>query len=180
MWLDAWIFAEDKGKKNKTIEEISIEQEKVIDFQKRKEKLRQQIETNNELSKLRDLLESNLLSEDDFNIIEDIVNDTEIDEFAVSKIFEKIDEIWNNPKIDLYLPLKLRITKEEYLQALKDKQKRDDLLKKLDNVLWVLAQHINSSNWDRLGIFSSFLWLLDRNLVIIQENIIDIKNSLNT
>ncbi len=178
MWLEAWIFSEDKSKKNTQKEVLNSEQEKILDFQKRKEKLRQQIETNNELTRLRDLLESWDLSIEDFYIIEDIVNHIEIDEFAVSKIFEKIDEIGNNPKIDLYLPLKLRITKEEYLQALKDTQKRDDLLKKIDKVLWVLAQHISSANWDRLGIFSSFLWLLDRNLVIIQENTIDIKNSL--
>lgn len=178
MWVESWIFAENNSKKDKTDKELIDEQINILDFQKRKEKLRHQIETNESLTKLRELLESDYLSPDNLKALENIVNNEEINEKSIAKIFEKIDEIASNPKIDLYLPVSLRITKEEYIQAIKDDDKRQALLKKIDTILWALANHISSWNWDKLNLFSWFLWLLDRNLVIIQENTIDIKNSL--
>lgn len=176
MSLEAWILA-NSDKKEKSEWELKEELGKVIDFQKKKEKLRNQVETNNALSKLRELLESWILSSDELDAIENVINDSDIDELSASIIFEKIDEIANNPKVNLYIPESLRITKVEYVQALKDKQKKDALLQKIDTILSSLAAQISSSSWDKLNLFT---WFPNKHLVSIQWNTIDIKRSLQT
>jgi hypothetical protein len=55
---------------------------------------------------------------------------------------------------------------------------RVQLLTKLDSSLTLLANKINPDSAMWLNLFSWFLTVLDKNLIIVQENTIDIKENL--
>ncbi len=109
---------------------------------------------------LKDIKETNFLNE---KIIKEMI----------SKI-DKIQEINNKKNI---LPSELLITENEYKQAIQNWEKRKQLLIKLDQSLTYLHQY--SNKWDKFWLWLfTFFSLLDKNLIKIQENTIDIKNSL--
>lgn len=143
---------------------------------KNKEKILNKIETSEKLSELKKLVEKWIISQQTANKIEKWEY---IEKEEIQEIFNKIDEIEEIKNIDRYLPKKFRISKKEYIQALESKTYRIQTITKLDLALNFIAQQIEP--WDFVwwvNIFWSFLTFLDNNLKIIQENTIDIKDSL--
>ena len=101
-----------------------------------------------------------------------------LDNKDIQEIFENIDKIEDIQDIDNYLPADLRITKNEYHQAMVDEVYRTQTLVKIKTALTVLSQQSWVSNQSWVNLFTGFLSLLDKNLVLIQEHNIDMKNNL--
>ena len=176
MWIEAGALNEQE-KKKKQLSEKDIQDNylKTLEHQKIKEKISVEIEAEKELDNLKELVEKGIITKD---IAEQIIEWEDIWEEAIKEIFEKIDEIEEIKDIDKYLPEELRITKEDYSKALNDDIFRLQLLTKLDSSLTLLANKINPDSAMWLNLFSWFLTVLDKNLIIVQENTIDIKENL--
>lgn len=168
--------SEGENKKNiLTNKEKELELKKSIEFKIKKEKIWVEIESENEVFKLKELIEKWIITNETAQKIilwEEISND------EIKEIFEKINQIEEIKDIDKYLPKEYRITSEQYLKAVNDDIYRVQILTKLDYALTILVKQIvpDSSNW--LNLFSGFIWVLDKNLILIQENTIDIKSWL--
>lgn len=171
-----WWDAENKRlkEKKKKIEEQNLQETNQIIEKKRRKK----IETEERLSKLKEAIQEGKVDNSALKFASEISQDGVIDSEEISEILTKIDQINDNPKITRYLPEELRITKEEYLAALKNPEKKKLLLEKTDDALGHLALQVWSNGKLGLNIFASLILLLDRNLVLIQENHIDIKRNL--
>jgi len=166
---------EERKKQEKSEKEKKKEQEKILMFEKKKEENREEEEIHNNLQKLRDLLENHII---DDTLVEKVLSGNELDHEEMQDIFEKIDEIENIDNIDDYIPKDIRISKEEYAAALHNEENYTVVLQKLHTVLGILAQHITPQTTGSINIFSSFVTLLDKNLITIQEHHIDMKDSL--
>jgi len=94
----------------------------------------------------------------------------------ITNILDKIKEIESIPDVDKYLDKKYRITPNEYKKSLTDKKQRDKTLQKLNTALNIIAQQLCSAD-DLLFFFTGYN-ILDKNIKKIQENHIDIKESL--
>lgn len=176
MVIEKWAFKEEENKKKKLTEkQIKDSIKKQADFKKTKEIISVEIEAEEEISHLKNLVKKWLISKEN---AEKIKLWKEIDEEIIKEIFKKIDEIEDIKNIDNYLPKQLRITHEEYFKALHDEIFRVQMITKLDSALTILSNQINpdSSMW--INLFTWFLTVLDKNLVLIQENTIDIKDNL--
>ncbi len=130
--------------------------------------------TKIDLEKLRILVEKWVISEGQLDIIlkNEILITSDIED-----IFQKIDEILAIKDIDKYLPAEYRLTKEEYLSALKDDNIRIQIIGKLDKAL-VHIYELSHPDQIWLDMFSSIYLIFEKNLKLIQENTIDIKDSL--
>lgn len=182
MPIEAWALAE-KEKKQKKLEskKQQIEaQKKVVESQKKQHEAHEHGETDSALNKLRDLIESHDITLDAKTLksVEKAVAGQELDTDEIEDILEKIDEIENTDDVDNYIPAEIRITKDEYKQALVDDIFRVQMITKLDSALTILAQQANPNSNLSLNIFSGYMALLDKKLVSIQENHIDIKDNL--
>jgi len=180
MSIEAWILKKEEEKKKKILSEKdkTFEKKKKIDISKNKEKAEKHEQSEKALFELKNLLDNNNLDSNTKDIIEKVINSDIITEEEIKEIFEKIDEIENNDEVLKYLPKDFRITKEEYKKSINDDIIRVQTLTKLNTALTILSNHINpdSSMW--MNLFSGFIAVLDKNLIRIQENNIDIKNSL--
>jgi len=125
--------------------------------------------------KLKELIESGIITKD---IAEKVVNNQDIDEDIIKEIFEKIDKMEEIKDIDKYIPNELRISKEDYSKSLTDDIFRVQTLTKLDTALTLIANKINPDSAMGLNLFSGFLTVLDKNLILVQENTIDVKDNL--
>lgn len=148
---------------------------KALEHKKMKEKISTQIETDNELSNLKNLVEKWFISSD---LAETLLEWKNITSNEIEEIFQKIDEIEHTQDVDKYLPESLRVTKEEYKKAIIDQIQRLQTLTKISTALTLLSKQITDASWNTLDIISWLFILLDKNLQMIQENTIDIKNSL--
>lgn len=181
MWVEsAWVFAEQEKKyKEKSEKEKRKELLKVVEQEKKKETLKESIKTEEALNKLRAMLDNWMqLSEFDRNIIEKVVDWSELTTKDIEDILDKIEEIEATEDIDKYIPKDNRITKWDYKKALVDEIFRAKIIVKVETSLWILALHIDQDSWVWLNLFSWYLALLDKRLVKLQENHIDIKNNL--
>lgn len=179
MNIEAWIFKEDeKKKKEKSEKEKTFERKRKIELSKKIEISKNCEKSEKELNKLKNLLDNWKLDSSTQDLIEKVMDSDIIWEEEIKQIFEKIDEIENNNDVSTYLPEESRITKDEYIQSLTDDIVRTKILVKLNTALTILANYISpdSSMW--LNLFSGFIAVLDKNLIKIQENNIDIKKSL--
>lgn len=176
----AWAYFEaEKKSKEKSEEEKKKEMMKVIEQQKKKEEIQESIKTEEALNKLKSMLENwKDLSEFDRNIIEKVIEWTELSQKDIDDILDKIEEIEDTEWIDQYLPKDTRITKKDYQKALVDEIFRAQVIVKVETSLSILAMHINQDSWVWLNLFSWYLALLDKRLVKLQENHIDIKDNL--
>lgn len=176
MGFEAWAYNE-KEKKKKELEEKEQEefQKKQIEHQKMKEYIQTETETEENLHKLHDLVDEWLLTKEQ---AEHIAEWEQLSQEDVQEIFDKIDEMEDLKDVDKYLPAELRITKEDYSKAMTDDIFRVQTLTKLDTALTVIGQQVvpDASSW--VNLFSWFLTILDKNLVILQENTIDVKDNL--
>ncbi len=181
MNLEAWKLAEqDKKKKEKSEKQKVKEEKRIIEQQKKKEEIREVVKANELLNILKDLLseENKQLTPEAKQVLEKAISWESLSENEIEEILNKIDEIENIDGIDDYLPKESRITKEEYKKAITDDKNRTKTMKKLDNVLTVLANQANPNSSMWLNLFSWYMAILNRRLVRIQDNHIDIKDSL--
>ena len=176
MWIESW-FQNEQDKKKKEISEKELKNNEIkkLEHKKVKEKISVEIETEEELNKLKDLIDKWIISKD---TAEKIVEWENIDKEIIEEIFDKINQIDEIKDIDKYLPKELRVSKEDYSKALNDDIFRLQLITRLDSSLALISNKINpdSSMW--LNLFTWFITILDKNLILIQENTIDVKNSL--
>lgn len=176
MWFEWWALKEEENKKRKLTEkEKKQELKKQAEFKKTKEKISTQIDTECNLDKLKDLIDQWIITQE---VAEKVVNNENIDEETIKEIFEKIDQMEDIKDISKYIPDELRITKEDYSKALTDDIFRVQMLTKLDSALIIIANQVvpDSSMW--LNLFWWFLSVLDKNLILVQENTIDVKENL--
>lgn len=176
----SWAFDDTEKKKKKKAEELKTQDtEKLIKSQKQKEKIRKSAEANAELSNLKELVEKWVVSEVTVKRAKEAAKDSAVDTQETRDMLWKIEDLQENEYMKKYIPEDLFLSKDEYLRALKDPKQRDSTLQKVDEVLWILAQHINPTSRAGINIFSSFaLFLLDKNLIRAQEQHIDIKYAL--
>jgi len=177
MGFEAWAYNE-KEKKKKELEEKEVAefQQKQVEHQKMKEYIETETQTEENLHKLHDLVDEWVLTKQQ---AEHIADWEELTQDDVQEIFEKIDQMEDLKDVDKYLPAELRITKEDYSKAMTDDIFRVQTITKLNTALTVIWQQIvpDSSAW--VNLFSWFLSVLDKNLVLLQENTIDVKDNLN-
>ena len=182
MVFEAWKLADDeKKRKEKTEKQKKQEAQKILEQEKRKKEAREKNDKSKDneiLSKLEDMLEEWNLSSEDINKIKDIVDSSDVSDDEIENILEKIDEIENTEDVDKYLPQEFRITWEDYKQSLTDDIKRIQTITKLNTALTILVEHItpDSSMW--MNLFSWYMAILDKKLITIQENTIDVKDCL--
>ncbi len=176
MWIEAWKLKQaERNKKSLSEKQLKNSIEKQIRFQKTKEKIGAKIKAEDEIFNLKQLINSWIITE---KIAKDVIEWKNIDNKTIKEIFDKIDEIEDIKNVDDLLPKELRVTSWEYFKAISDEIFRVQTITKLDSALTLISNKINpdSSMW--LNLFSWFLTILDKNLIKIQENTIDIKNSL--
>ena len=177
MGFEAWAYNEQEKKKKELDEKENSEfQQKQVEHKKMKEYIETETETEENLHKLHDLVEEGVLTKEQ---AEHIADGEELTQDDVQEIFDKIDEMEDLKDVDKYLPTELRITKDDYSKAMTDDIFRVQTLTKLDTVLTIIWQQIvpDSSAW--VNLFSWLLTMLDKNLVLLQENTIDVKQNLN-
>lgn len=168
--------SEGENKNNKlTEEEKEVEAKKNIEFKLQKEKIWVEIEVEQEIFQLKEMVDSWMIS---WDIANKILSWEQITSEEIKEIFDKIDEIEDIKNIDDYLPRSLRITREEYIKAVKDDIFREKTITKLNTSLVLLSNKINPDSAVWLNLFSWFVTVLDKNLIRVQENTIDIKNWL--
>ncbi len=168
--------SEGENKNNKlTEEEKEAEAKKNIEFKLQKEKIWVEIEVEQEIFQLKEMVDSWMIS---WDIANKILSWEQITSEEIKEIFDKIDEIEDIKNIDDYLPRSLRITREEYIKAVKNDIFREKTITKLNTSLVLLSNKINPDSAVWLNLFSWFVTVLDKNLIRIQENTIDIKNWL--
>jgi hypothetical protein len=166
----------DQEKKLKTEAERKQEIEKSLEFSKEKKEILERISKKKELAFLKSLVERGLLG---LHAAEVITGSTSLEADEIEEIFEKIDAIERVPDVEKILPRALRITKEEYVGALENVALRKDALQKIDSALTYIYEYGNPNGLGAtLGVFFSGFMVLNKNLVLVQEHTIDIKNSL--
>lgn len=176
MSIEAWKLKEQENKKKKLSEkEVTENSKKIIEHQKVKEHISVEIEAEENLTNLKDLVEKWIITKE---VAEKVINKEGISEDIIKEIFEKIDQIDEIKNIDQYIPAELRITKEDYSKALNNDIFRVQIITKLDSALALLSNKINPDSAMGLNLFSGFLTVLDKNLILVQENTIDVKESL--
>lgn len=171
-----WIFSEKNNEKLKNTEkEKKLEVKKQVEFQKTKEKIDISQKSEDEIFYLKELVEKWLVTKE---VAEKIISWENMSNKEIEEIFDKIDEIEDIKNIDNYLPQNLRIKKDDYLKAIQDDIFRVQVLTKIDTALTLISQKINPDWGMWMNLFTWFLSILDKNLILIQENTIDIKDSL--
>jgi len=181
MWIEAWALKESDKKKKEISEKQKLKIEKWVSSlkelkekeKKEEEKEKQWLEEN--MDEILNLVDKWIISKE---TAKNIVEGKDIDEDTVKEIFDKIDDIEDIKDIDDILPPELRITKEQYIKALDDDIFRVKILTKIDSSLTLLSNKITWDNISSVNLFSWFLTVLDKNLVKVQENTIDIKDCL--
>lgn len=178
MTIDSWIFKEDDDKKKEKIKKKEIEAiNKSLKENKKKEiDIHEKAEDN--LFELKQMVDKWIFDKKTEELVEDIVNIDSISQSEIEEIFDKIDEIESTKDIDEILPKELRITKNDYKKSLIDDNYRTETIQKLNSSLSIIVNRIAPKWWVWMHIFWWFLLGLDKKLVKIQENSIDIKNSL--
>ncbi len=175
-----WVFKEDSDKKNEKLKkkQQEIKEKSLDESKKKKEEIDIQEKAEDNLFELKEMLEDWVLDYKTEELVEDIVEFEFITQSEIDEIFDKIDEIESTKDIDKILPENLRITKDEYKKALSDDIFRVQTIQKVNNALWVIVRKINPKSWIGINIMWWFLYAIDRKLVKVQWNNIDVKNSL--
>jgi len=179
MWFEAWKLAEEeKKKKEKSEKQKKQERQKILEQENRKKEAREKKDNSDILKRLEEMLDDWELSKDEIKELKQMVDDTDISQEEINDILEKINEIDDIDEVDKYLPKDFRITSEEYKQSITNGIIRTKTLTKLNTALTILSNQLNpdSSMW--MNLFSWYMVILDKKLVKIQENNIDVKNSL--
>lgn len=171
---------EDKKRKKLSETEQETEATQVVEQQKKKSELREHMKAEEALSGLKDMMEEHNLdiSESDFKTLQRATTGESLTTEEIETILDKIEEIESTQDVDKYLPKEFRITKEEYKKAITDDIARTQAITKLDTALTMLAEHAQGGSTMGLNLFSGYMAILDKRLIKIQENHIDIKENL--
>ena len=174
---EVWKFYEEEKKKKKITKKIWDKEQikKIVAENKKKASVKTKIETDEKLFSLKELIKKWYISE---KTSKKIIDGERLWDEGIKEIFDKIDEIENIKDINKYLPLELRISRDDYKKAISNSLFRNKVMIKIDKALTILANQIS---WDYvwwINLFTWFLSVLDKNLIKIQENTIDLKENL--
>lgn len=165
-------LAKEKLKKKTSVDKIVKDMEKKklkFDLQNLKELVEQWVVDK---SLFESIKKDSILSNDEFQDVVDSVD--------MKEVFEKLNEIENFEDIDSIVPKELRVSKDEYMQALKDPEKKKDVLAKFDKSLDIVANNFRGVAPFKRSVFTSYVWLLSKNMIDLQWKIIDIKRTLTS
>lgn len=182
MSLEELKFAQEaKKNKEKSEAELKLEIEKQTAYRLEHEKLIARIEKDKKLVFLRSLVERGLIRPE---IAEKVANNETLSAEELEPIFEKIDAIEQEERIDEILPISHRISREEYLESLGNEQAKEALTQKLDNAIRELTLKSRGGSYHPgVSIFRAFLQLLDKNLqatiIRVKQNMIELRKSLD-
>ncbi len=166
----------DREKKLKTEAEHKSEIKKTLQFSKEKNEIIAHLNKKKELAFLKSLVERGLLG---MHAAQIIASSENLEAEEIEAIFDKIDAIESVDTIEKILPKHLRLTKEEYAEALTDEAARKIALQKIEDALTHLYEYGNPNDFAAtLGLFFSGFMVLNKHLVLVQGHTIDIKNSL--
>lgn len=165
-------------KKKKTKEEKLQDEIKTLEFKKSKEKIMTLEDTEEKLQALKEMIQNWEIDERTKKVLEKVIASADMNDEDIETIFRQIDEIENIENVDNYLPKEFRITKDEYKDALTNHISRIQVLTKIDVALTIIINQIKPFDWSMLNLFRWYLIALDKNLVRLQENHIDMKNIL--
>ncbi len=108
--------------------------------------------------------------------ISKIIETGKVSKEEIKEIMEKIDEILKLNEKKKQIPQELVFTKKEYIKALQDDEVRKQLLKKIDKILDFTADKLQSV--DNVFLLFGYYFLLDKNIQVIHDNCIDVKENL--
>jgi arginine utilization protein RocB len=167
---------EDKRKKSENEKKLRKQYEEYLKAKKKTEEELSFWEYKKKLEYIQ--VSKNISSElqKEIQILKNKLDSLKISFEEIKDVLAKIKQIEEINNIDEYLPKEYRITLEEYKKSLIDPVCRQKTIHKLNKALNILVQHINVVD-NILYMFTGYL-LLDKNLQLLQENHIDIKNSL--
>ena len=146
-----------------------------IEYERDRDRLLARIDREKKLLFLRTLVEKGMIP---VATIEHLMDAHELRIEEIETIFGKIDEIENIENIDRILPVSHRISRAEYADALTNHEERTHLLAKIDDALGYLYDAHGGGGMPGLSLFTGLLHILNRNLITVQGNMIDIKRSL--
>jgi len=176
MSIESWILNEEEKKKKEAIDNgKKLEHKKLLEHNRIKEKIGIEIEAENKIWNLKDLISKWIISKETAN---SIIRWIDVDDETINDMFDKIEQIEDIEDIDNYLPKYLRVTKDEYKKALIEETFRIQIIIKINSALNLLSKHIKPNNALPINIFSVFLSIVDRKLIIVQENCIDLRDNL--
>ncbi|MDD2487736.1 MAG: hypothetical protein PHS92_05195 [Candidatus Gracilibacteria bacterium] len=158
----------------KTEQERKDEIARNLEFSNEKKKLISRIDRDKKLAHLKSIIERGLIR---LSIVARIITGEKLGNDEIREIFEKIEEIDEIQEINKILPEELRVTKENYMRALKDEDFKKEVLKRIDDSL----TYIQPTQSGFLDFFSGLVHSIDYSqddMIKIQENTIDIKESL--
>ncbi len=180
MSIKAWKYKEEENKKEKSEKKQRKKQEqaKFLEQERKTKEAKEKKENSKILKRLEEMLEDWELNQDEIKELKQMVDKVDISEQEVEEILDKIEELEEIEDIDNYLPKDFRITTEEYKKSLTDNVTRAKTLTKLGTALTILSEQINSDSWIWMNLFSGYMIILDKKLIKIQENNIDVKRSL--
>lgn len=166
---------DEKKKLEKKKKDDKKEQAKIISFIEKKKEIEIREESGKKLVKLKELVLEWIITEESATKIESWIA---LSDGEIKEMFDKIMEIEWIENVDRYIPKDLIVSAREYMNALHDKKERNKVMKKLDDTLDIVSNQIVW--WPAMGInlFTWFLSVLDKNLVLIQENTIDLRDTL--
>jgi hypothetical protein len=96
-----------------------------------------------QLSDLKELVDNGIISQEQ---AEHIINHEELDSQDIKEIFDNIDKIEDIKDIDNYLPSDLRVSKDQYQQAMVNEVYRTQTLVKIKTALTILSQQTGVNN----------------------------------
>ena len=175
-------LAHKEQKDTEKLEQEKLEEvQRQLEYSHEKERLLAQVEKDKKLIFLKSLIERNLIRPE---VAEKIIENEALIIDDLRPIFEQIDAIEAEERIEEILPKSLRITKDEYLTSLEDPEARSALLQRLDQAIRELTLRSRGGDFHPgLGIFRAFLQLLDRNLhasiIRVKQKTLEIRDSLS-
>ncbi|MDC0506255.1 hypothetical protein OAN96_01520 [Candidatus Gracilibacteria bacterium] len=182
MPIEAGKYSDQEKKQLEKSEKLkTAEKKNLLDQQKAKAEIREHIKADEALTRLHDLLDDHDIDLDiaDVEHIGKALNGEELSHDDIEDILEKIDEIENTQDVDSYLPPEFRISKQQYHDALINDIVRLQTITKIDTALGLLANQATGGDGNMgLNIFSGYMAMLDKKLISIQENHIDMKDHL--
>ena len=145
-------FSETEKKKLEKLTEAEQKEEirRTLEHRKEKEKLMGHLEKEKKLSFLKSLVERGLIQVD---TAERMIDGAELDNEAIAGIFEKLDEIESTHDIDRIFPREFRVSKDEYLRALRDDSARKELLVKIDGSLVFIHDSLHPHAFSVMDFF---------------------------
>lgn len=184
MWKETKKYSENEAENKRLSEaEQKTEQIKLLHAEKKKAEIKEHIKADEALTKLHNLLDSHDVELDieDVEHLQKALSGDELNHDDIEDILEKIDTIENSDDIDDYIPTELRITKQEYHNAIIDDSCRKNVIKKLDWALTIISNNMTGWTMNMWGnIFWGYMAMLDKQLIAIQEHHIDMQDHLKS